>query len=202
MQADAYGLLASARHRSMPSKLAERMTRRRLADSSCREYVTITKTYALEAAKAFENLASEQEPFNFVYVSGAGATTEPGRFSALFARTKGETELALAEMRNHNPNMHASSVRPCYIDASEHEAIKPYIPTKPFAHRSIELLLGPPIKYGLKSFHSPTDSLGKVLTELALGKHQEQFVAGKGVQMNGSFPILENNVLRRLVGLQ
>ncbi|KAH8203731.1 hypothetical protein TruAng_002144 [Truncatella angustata] len=166
------------------------------------EYVKITKTYALEAAKAFKDLASEEQPFNFVYVSGSGATTEPGRFSAIFARVKGETELALAELRRQYPNLHASSVRPAYVDASAHAAIQSYLPNKALALRLLEPLLGPPVRLGFKSFHSPTEPIGRVMTEIALGRHQDQFVAGKGVQMVGRFPIIENTVLRRLAGLQ
>lgn len=161
----------------------------------------ITKTYTLEAAKAFQNLATEQEPFNFVFVSGNGATTEPGRFSQIFARVKGETELALAELRKQNPNFHVVSTRPAYVDASDHQAIKPYIPAKPLAYRYIEPLLGPPIRLAFKNYHSPTEPMGKVLTELAMGHHKAQFRAGKDIQMVGAMPILENSVLRRLAGL-
>ncbi|KAI1851596.1 hypothetical protein JX266_003058 [Neoarthrinium moseri] len=165
------------------------------------EYVKITKTYAVEAAKAFRGLASETEPFNFVYVSGLGATTQPGRFAAIFARVKGETELALAVLRKENPNFHTSSARPAFVDAASHQAIKPYLPNKPLVNKFLEPLLSPLVRLGIKSIHSPTDALGKVLTEMAMGRHKDQFVAGNGIQKIGDFPILENSALRRLVGL-
>ncbi|KAI0892035.1 putative nucleoside-diphosphate-sugar epimerase [Annulohypoxylon nitens] len=164
------------------------------------EYVKITKDYALAASKAFQTLASEQEPFNFVYVSGNGATTQPGRFSAIFARVKGETELALAEMRKANPFYHASSVRPAFIDAARHDAIKPYIPTQPFAIRATGATLGPAIRCGLPSFWSPTAELGQFLTEMAMGRYKDQFKASD-IQMEGEFPILENSAFRRMAGL-
>ncbi|KAI1487647.1 nucleoside-diphosphate-sugar epimerase [Biscogniauxia mediterranea] len=164
------------------------------------EYVKITKDYALEASKAFQTLPGEKEPFNFVYVSGAGATTEPGRFSPIFARVKGETELALAAMRKANPLFHASSVRPAMIDADAHDAIKPYIPTQPFAIRAAGAFLKTPIRLAYKSVWSPTDDLGRFLTEMAMGKHP---IASpeSDIQMVGEFPILENSAFRRMAGL-
>ncbi|KAI1453851.1 putative nucleoside-diphosphate-sugar epimerase [Annulohypoxylon moriforme] len=164
------------------------------------EYVKITKDYALAASKAFQTLASEQEPFNFVYVSGAGATTQPGRFSAIFARVKGETELALAEMRKANPFFHGSSIRPAFIDPAKHDAIKPYIPAQPFAIRATGATLGPAIRCGLPRYWSPTGDLGRFLTEMAMGRYKDQFKAND-IQMEGEFPILENSAFRRLSGL-
>ncbi|KAI1474886.1 putative nucleoside-diphosphate-sugar epimerase [Daldinia eschscholtzii] len=164
------------------------------------EYVKITKDYTLAASKAFETLGSDEKPFNFVYVSGMGATTQPGRFSAIFARVKGETELALAEMRKTRPSFHASSVRPGYVDASSHDAIKPYIPAKLPLLKAAEVFMGIPIKYAMKSYWSPTQDLGRFLTEMAMGRYKDQLKA-KDIQMEGDFPILENSAFRRLSGL-
>ncbi|KAI1413947.1 putative nucleoside-diphosphate-sugar epimerase [Hypoxylon sp. FL1857] len=164
------------------------------------EYVKITKDYALAASKAFQTLPPEQEPFNFVYVSGGGATTQPGRFSAIFARVKGETELALAAMRKANPFFHASSVRPAFIDAAKHDAIKPYIPVQSLPIRATTTVLGPAIRCGAQSYWSPTYELGKFLTEMAMGRYKDQFKAND-IQMEGEFPILENSAFRRLAGL-
>lgn len=161
----------------------------------------ITKTFALEAAKAFKTLASDEEPFNFVYVSGYGATTEPGIFTSLFARVKGEVEVALGEMRRENPSFHAVSARPAAVDSSAHDAIKPYIPTPPLVLRVLELALRPAVRTFFTGLHSPTEPLGRVLTELAMGRYKDRFVAGKDIQKIGEFPIVENTVLRRLAGL-
>ncbi|XXG95233.1 hypothetical protein Hte_001493 [Hypoxylon texense] len=165
------------------------------------EYVKITKDYTLAASKAFQTLASEQEPFNFVYVSGGGATTEPGRFSPIFARTKGETELALAEMRKANPIFHASSIRPAFVDAAKHEAIKPYIPVPNLTNRILLPVLGPGIRCGLQWAWSPTEELGRFTAEMAMGRYKNQFTQSKDIQMIGEFPILENSAFRRLAGL-
>ncbi|KAI1496049.1 nucleoside-diphosphate-sugar epimerase [Biscogniauxia marginata] len=164
------------------------------------EYVKITKDFTLEASKAFQALPAEQEPFNFVYVSGHGATTEPGRFSAIFARTKGETELALADMRKANPLFHASSVRPAAIDAATHEAIKLYVPVQPLPIRVLAAVLMTPVRVAYKSLWSPTQDLGRFLTEMAMGKHQI-ISPTSDIQMIGEFPILENTAFRRLAGL-
>lgn len=160
----------------------------------------ITKDYAIAASEAFRELARETEPFNFVYVSGNGATTEPGRFSAIFARVKGETELALAALRKQNPLMHASSIRPAAVDASAHEAIKQYLPTSPLVYRMLAPLLLAPVRVGLPSFHSPTQELGRFLTEMAMGKYQVTSPT-KDISMIGQFPIVENSAFRRLIGL-
>ncbi|KAI1762669.1 putative nucleoside-diphosphate-sugar epimerase [Hypoxylon sp. FL1150] len=165
------------------------------------EYVTITKDYPLAASKAFQTLATEQEPFNFVYVSGAGVTTEPSRFTAIFARIKGETEMALAEMRKANPVFHASSIRPAFVDAAHHEAIKPYVPTPNLVHKILLPVLGPPIRLGLRGAWSPTEELGHFMAEMAMGRYKAQFTQGKDIQMIGELPILENSAFRRLAGL-
>ncbi|KAI1801802.1 putative nucleoside-diphosphate-sugar epimerase [Daldinia bambusicola] len=164
------------------------------------EYVKITKDYTLAASKAFLALSSEEKPFNFVYVSGLGATLQPGRFSPIFARVKGETELALAEMRKTNPPFHASSVRAGFVDSASHDAIKPYLPAKAPVIKATEMLLGLPIRYAAKSLWSPTQDLGRFLTEMATGRYKDQLKA-KDIQMEGEFPILENSAFRRLSGL-
>ncbi|KAI0394162.1 putative nucleoside-diphosphate-sugar epimerase [Xylariaceae sp. FL0594] len=167
--------------------------------ASKEDYVRITKDYALAASQAFQKLAHENEPFNFVYVSGHGATTEPGRFAAIFARVKGETEVALAALRRQNPWLHAMSVRPAAVDGSAHEAIKRYLPTPPILIRMLGSVLLTPIRVGLPSLHSPTEELGRVLTELAMGRHV--LTPGKDIATIGEFPILENSALRRLAAL-
>ncbi|PTB72999.1 hypothetical protein M440DRAFT_1465087 [Trichoderma longibrachiatum ATCC 18648] len=56
------------------------------------EYVEYTKDEAVAAARAFSSLScSEDHAFRFVY---EGATQELGQFTAAYARTKGETEVA------------------------------------------------------------------------------------------------------------
>jgi hypothetical protein len=155
---------------------------------------------ALQAAKAFQSLPPANEPFNFVYVSGKGATTDPGRFSAIFARVKGETELALADARRANPLFHASSVRPAIVDAGAHDAVKNYLPQPTIAYRAAYKLLYP-ARIGLINWWSPTEHLGRFLTDMAMGKYKDQLGATSDIQKVGEFPILENTAFRRIAGL-
>ncbi|KAL8382025.1 hypothetical protein RB595_006011 [Gaeumannomyces hyphopodioides] len=165
------------------------------------EYVKITKTYTLEAAKAFSDMArSTGEPFNFVFVSGEGATLEPGRFSPIFARVKGETEAELARMREENPLFRAHTVRPAAIDHTDHDAIKPYVP----AQGLLRNVLLPTVRVFMNSLMSPTEHLGKFMTDMAIGKWPDASkLAGPGVKPLGSsgFAIVENAGFRRMMGL-
>lgn len=72
------------------------------------EYINITKDFPLVAAQAFSKTSSS---FNFVYVSAEGASTDPGSFTPLFSRVKGEAEVALLEM-SKSPGFNAYSVWP------------------------------------------------------------------------------------------
>ncbi|KAK6211227.1 nucleoside-diphosphate-sugar epimerase [Colletotrichum tabaci] len=167
------------------------------------DYVKITKDYALEAAKAFADLPPKDEPFRFVYVSGEGATQQPGRFSAIFARVKGETETLLSEMRAANPRLRAESVRPAFVDCAHHDAIKPYVPNPGVLYNLMNAYLGPLTRTFLPSFVSPTEVLGRFMTEMAMGKFDDGLAAGgKGIiTLNGGLRIVENVGFRRLAGL-
>lgn len=165
-----------------------------------RQYVKITKDFTLRAAKAFQTLSTEAQPLNFVYVSGLGATLQPGRFTPIFARVKGETEIALAEMRKANPAFRSLSIRPAGIDATNHRAIQPYLPTPGLVKR----LLLPPTNALIRNFwpsvDSPTEPLGKFMTEMAMGKWDAKY-DGVGIEKLGHLPILENKAFRRLAEL-
>ncbi|KAH8688288.1 hypothetical protein BGZ61DRAFT_453023 [Ilyonectria robusta] len=165
-------------------------------------YVKVTKDYALEAAKAFATLSTgEAEPFRFVYVSGAGATQTPGRFSPIFARVKGETEKALADLTASTPTLHVDSPRPAFVDAAHHKAIQPYIPDPGAVHNVSMFFLGPPIRALMKGMHSPTPMLGDFLTQLAMGKMDGRLEGTPGASKLGPSWIVENNGIRKLMGL-
>ncbi|KAL8297711.1 hypothetical protein RB597_007201 [Gaeumannomyces tritici] len=165
------------------------------------EYVRITKTYTLEAARAFSDMArSTGEPFNFVFVSGDGATLEPGRLSPIFARVKGETEAELVRMREENPLFRAHTVRPAAIDPTHHDAIKPYMPAQGLLIGSLRSA----IRVLMSSYTSPTEHLGKFMTDMAIGKWPDASkLAGPGVKPVGSsgFAIVQNAGFRRMMGL-
>lgn len=165
------------------------------------EYVKITKDYGLAAAKSLATLGTTTEPFRFIYVSGEGATQQPGYFSAIFARVKGETETALAELAAApNSTLRADSVRPAAVDAQKHEAIRPYIPDPGLALKAMMAVLGPPIRTFYSSFHSPTEMLGDFFVRLAMGKVDDKIEGPGAFKLKGQW-VIENVGVRRVMGV-
>ncbi|KAK7211440.1 hypothetical protein V2G26_018618 [Clonostachys chloroleuca] len=163
------------------------------------DYITITKDFPLAAAKAFSTLSPEQEPFRFIYVSGGGATIEPNSFTPFYGRVKGETEVALSKLRTSR--FHIESVRPAGVDASNHAAIKPYIPDPGLVYNAMGIVLGPLMRTVLRPLHSPTEQLGQFLVGMAMGKYDKQLeVGGNGITNLGGSRILDNWAFRRLYG--
>ncbi|RGP66199.1 nucleoside-diphosphate-sugar epimerase [Fusarium longipes] len=162
-----------------------------------REYVTITREFPLAAAEALSTLSPTEEPFRFIYVSAYGATTSPGTFTSLFGRVKGEAERKLSELRT--PKFHVETLRPCHVDAANHDAIKAHIPNPGMVYNTLNLVLGPIIRTVFHSLHSPTERLGPFLTAMAMGKYDKQLDAGgHGISnLNGS-RILDNVAFQRL----
>jgi hypothetical protein len=170
-----------------------------------RDYITITKSYPLAAAQAFQSLPSKagtKEPFHFVYVSGDGATFTPGRLTPIFGRVKGETELALAEMQKSNPStLRATTVRPGFVDWTGHEEIKPFLPDLGTFKNVLGGIMSPVMKYAAKSKWSPTEPLGRFLTGMATSMW-DGALDGEGVErLPGGFTVVENMGVRRLIGL-
>lgn len=143
------------------------------------EYVSITRDYSLAAARTFATLPPEGSKFRFVYVSGEGATQNPGPFSAVFARVKGETESQLALLTEEISSLQADSVRPAFVDSKGHEAILPYIPAVSWVKSVGQVALGVPVRLFYTSMHSPTDMLGRFLTNMAMGRLDTD-IEGKG----------------------
>lgn len=165
------------------------------------DYVKITKDYTLAAAKSFATLSpASSKPFRFIYVSGEGATQTPGRFSQIFARVKGETEQALADLTAATPTLRADSVRPAFVDAAVHTAIKPYIPDAGLLYKGGMVFLGPAIRYGYRGMHSPTEPLGNFMMQMAAGKLDGK-LQGAGAFKLGSSWVIENVGIRRIMGL-
>ena len=69
-------------------------------------------------------LSDPPKPFKFVYVSGEGATTSPGIFTAHFGLIKGRTEAALLTLSKDSSyaNLRVFSLRPGGVD--------PYVPPR------------------------------------------------------------------------
>ncbi|KAF2461163.1 nucleoside-diphosphate-sugar epimerase [Lineolata rhizophorae] len=158
------------------------------------EYVKITHDMTMDAASAFANLSPS---FNFVFVSGEGATHTPGLFSAIFARVKGQTELDLLDFSKQHQGFNTYALRPAMVDQTYHEAIHPYTPKVSSVRRMFNTSLRPALRLLSSNIISPTDHLGRVLVDLALsdGKPLE------GVGIEGEGRIITNQGMRRLAGL-
>lgn len=130
-----------------------------------------------------------------------GATQTPGRFAAIFARVKGETETALSALRAaEGSRLAAESVRPAGVDATDHAAIKPYIPAPALALRLMSVTVLPLMRLGLRSYLTPTEPMGRLFTEMAMGKHDAALKAGgAGIEtLKGGLRVVENSALRRM----
>lgn len=167
---------------------------RKLLLTSIRDYIRITKSYTLAAASAFQAIATPSKPVNFVFVSGVGATFTPGMMTPLFGRVKGETELALAEMRRRSPGFTAVSVRPAFVDWVGHEAVQKYIPPQGVLMGGLGRVLHGMVSAGLfRASWSPTEMLGRVLVDMAMGRWKGEEIKGRGVEvLDGGFGVVEN----------
>lgn len=175
-----------------------------LMTDPCSEYVKITRDYAAAAASAFRFLpsANSTQPFNFIFVSGTGATHTPGMFTSLFGRVKGETELALANLRKENPRLHANTVRPGVVDWTGHDAILPFVPRQGLIRGVLAPIVFPVVRVGYKAESCPTEPLGMFLAEMAMGRYGEEKLQGAGVErLAGGSIVVSNAGFRRLTGL-
>ncbi|KAL8851947.1 MAG: hypothetical protein Q9221_003158 [Calogaya cf. arnoldii] len=185
---------------------------------------TITYDYALAAAKAF---ASLNPVFNFVCISGEGvcfvfcinphfiltshhqltrekATHNPGRFTPLFGRIKGEAETSLLALRSDNPGLRIWNVRPAMIDESQN-------PLKDGPDMLMKRLMGPALpllRTVWPSGITPTGPLAELLENCALENASKEDVKtkiqGKGVTLEEGETLgvlLANTGIRRLAGL-
>ncbi|KAL2133522.1 hypothetical protein VTI74DRAFT_2208 [Chaetomium olivicolor] len=169
------------------------------------EYIKITKTFPLVAAKAFQSLpynSDPQQPFHFVYVSGDGATFNPGRLTPFFGRIKGEAELALAEMQKANSaTFRATTVRPGFVDWTRHQELKRFLPELGWIKSIVGSTLSPIMNHAFRSFTTPTEPLGKFLTGMAMGTWDGD-LDGDGVErLPGGFTVVGNTAMRRVMGL-
>jgi len=170
------------------------------------DYITITKSYTLAFASAFQpTVQATKKPFNFVYVSGVGSTFKPGLFTPIFGRVKGETELALAEFRKEHPLFQASTVRPGFVDwIGQDKNVTDYMPKLSAWRTALGYALQPAVRMGLQGTWSPTEPLGKFFTGLAMGKWNEELKGLKGNEgqvLEGGFSVIENWFMRRVMGL-
>jgi hypothetical protein len=166
--------------------------RRLAANKRPREYFEITHDYPLAAAIAFSTLHPDS-PFTFVYVSGEGATQTPGMFTPRYGRVKGETETALFDLTKKHPMLKVFNIRPGGVDCSKHPEIHPFIPKQEWWKN----MMIPPLNVAYKSIMTPTQPMGRIMTELAMSNGQ--LLQGSGIEMEGT--LMTNTALRRMAGL-
>ena len=134
-----------------------------------------------------------------MYVSGEGATTSPGRFTAHFGVIKGRTEAALLALSKDSSyaNLRVFSLRPCIVDATFHREIHEWIPQRKGMLKFVDKLLSPIVRGVLPSMISPTRELSRVLTDLAMGKGEPLEKVG----VNGDGRTIDNTAMRRMAGI-
>ncbi|PWY66524.1 nucleoside-diphosphate-sugar epimerase [Aspergillus sclerotioniger CBS 115572] len=162
------------------------------------DYVKITVDYPLAAAKAFSTLSPS---FNFVYVSGEGATQSPGMFTPFFGGIKGRCEQALIQLSGESPSLKPYSVRPAMVDPTyDPQVLEPFLQRadqKTLPKKLLRGILGPTIRGTYPQAVSPTQDLGRFLNDLASGDGKP--LSGDGVTGDGW--IISNKAFRRYAGL-
>ena len=157
------------------------------------DYIRITNTYPIAAAKAFSTLSPSSTKFNFVHVSGNGADQDESKARALFGKVKGRTEKELVEFSASTPELankfHVYNVRPGYVDPEGQPT-----PARSMLKRvAVDGVIGPLLKTFASSLVSPTSKLSKVLTDLALGDGKP--LTGEGI-LDGGRTISTVGILR------
>ncbi|KAL2823500.1 hypothetical protein BDW59DRAFT_97411 [Aspergillus cavernicola] len=163
------------------------------------EYVKITLDYPLAAAEAFATLSDN---FKFVYVSGEGATPTPNMFTPFFGSIKGKAELGLIALSKKYPSLRPYSVRPAYVDNINDPEVLKLMRQRPDQQtfmKKFHTAVGPVMRNLLPKSHSPTQFLGKFLTDLARGDGKAFPVGEAGISGEGW--VVGNVAFRRKMGL-
>ncbi|KAL4919088.1 hypothetical protein BDW62DRAFT_217175 [Aspergillus aurantiobrunneus] len=152
------------------------------------EYIKITLDYPLAKAETFSTLSDS-------------ATQTPGVFTPLFGRTKGQAESTLLELAKKHPSLKPYCVRPAYVDTANDPEVLKVMLRRPeqqsLKARSLHRIFGPLMRNVLTNNDSPTEYLGKFLTDVA--RSDGKPLTEKGVSGDGR--IIPNVIFRKLAGL-
>ena len=168
------------------------------------EYMKITRDYAVAAAKAFAGL-NGGKGFTFVYVSGEGATHNPGAMTMRFARLKGQAEKAVLAAGEQGGPEYAAGLRPLVVRPGGVDPFRDPVVMKAWAER----------KYGWKSMiYRPTvfsvfdmvypsmvsdaTELGRCLTGIATKEYGAE-VKWQGDYVEAEGRVLTNTALKRII---
>jgi len=147
-------------------------------------YEQITVAWPLAFARAFaenEETASTSPPaaasapaFNFVYVSGEGATTSPGRFTPAFGAIKGRAEAALLSLSKEpqfrGRRLNVFSARPAGVVGTGQPEVQAVAGDRlTGVKRLLFPALGALVKAAYRDGYSPTTELGDILVGLSVG---------------------------------
>lgn len=146
------------------------------------DYIHITVDYPLAAARAFAAVAAEQ--LNFVYVSSEGADMRE-KMPFLFCRIKGRAERKLLDAQATHPSLRIFIARPGFFTPRGQ------------GDRWLKWR-GAVLSIVWKNYETPTDSLAKVLVDLAV-EDGAPIAAGVDIEADGR--VLRNYAIRRLAGL-
>lgn len=129
------------------------------------------------------------------------ATQSPGMFTPFFGGVKGKCEQALIQLAQESPSLKPYSVRPAMVDPTFDPPVQqPFLQRpdqKTLPKRLLRGILGPVIRGAYPQAVSPTQDLGRFLTDLARGDGQP--LSGEGVTGDGW--IISNQAFRRQLGL-
>ncbi|KAL9059127.1 MAG: hypothetical protein Q9162_001345 [Coniocarpon cinnabarinum] len=159
------------------------------------------QTDASTAQNDTTDASPTQRPLNFVYVSGEGATANPGKFTPRFARVKGIAEKELLNLGTGEASIPSLSVyiaRAGGVDRANHDEITPYTAAREGLQKKLERPLRFALRYTYKNIMSPTPELGDALVQLAM-RDGEPMPEGPGVEGEGR--IIRNVGLRQMAGL-
>ncbi|KAL2862962.1 uncharacterized protein BJX67DRAFT_385195, partial [Aspergillus lucknowensis] len=148
--------------------------------------------------------AGLSDSFNFVYVSGEGATQTPGPLTPFFGRIKGQCETALIDLSKKHPSLRPYSVRPAYVDPAHDPKVLEAMRRRPdqqtLTKKALHTVMGPVMRGIFTKSDSPTQHLGRFLTDVARGDGAP-FKAGEGEGVSGGGWIISNVAFRRAVGI-
>lgn len=129
------------------------------------------------------------------------ATQTPGPFTPLFGRVKGQAESALLELAKKHPSLKPYAVRPAYVDTANDPEVLRVMLSRPeqqtWKARSLHAIFGPVMRNVFTKSDSPTQYLGKFLTDMARGDGKP--LSENGISGDGR--IVPNVVFRKIVGL-
>ena len=169
-------------------------------------YERITLTWPVAWVKAFAGAGmgvsteGQESLFNFVYVSGEGATHQPGSLTSRFARIKGQTEQTLLRFAQDETTsgLKMYCARPGGVDRRGHTEITKYVAAREGILKKLVMTFMAVVGPFWKSMMSPTPALGDALLQLGMGDGKP-LPKGPGVESEGR--LLRNVALRRLAGL-